>query len=173
MLTIPHYLFFHTIYYFKDVQGHFWYPILLLSPFIIFCPHVSKYPIICSHIYCYSNISLTPPCHYVYCDMKWRLEPTGHVTFICTFLFNVVFMTSSVAPSVKSLQYGRIPWARVRKSVEEATTYKPEGMDTLIWGLIVGKQKYPLLWTIHSNICWIVKSIFNKFGWSCLGYIPF
>ena len=42
LLIIPNYLLFHTLQYFKDVQFHFGYPILLLSPIIIFCPHVFK-----------------------------------------------------------------------------------------------------------------------------------
>ena len=55
LLIIPNYLLFHTLQYFKDVQCHFWYPILLLSPFIIFCPHVFKIP-----YHLFAHISLTP-----------------------------------------------------------------------------------------------------------------
>ena len=45
----------------KMSNANFWYPISLLSPFIIF------YPLICSHVYCYSNISLTPRGQYHQC----------------------------------------------------------------------------------------------------------
>ena len=99
LLIIPNYLLFHTLQYFKDVQFHFWYPILLLSPIIIFSPHVLKYPIICSPTYCYSNISLTPPCFFsfilpfIWCFLPLLLGlvfgvwPPFSKKFICLLLF--------------------------------------------------------------------------------------
>ena len=68
LLIIPNYLLFHTLQYFKDVQCHFFIPyVTLKSIYNNLCPCFQKYPIICSHVYCYSNISLTPRANTILC----------------------------------------------------------------------------------------------------------
>ena len=92
LLIIPNYALFHTLQYFKDVQCHFWYPILLLSPIIIFSPQVFKIPYhLFAHILLLQHITYPPtrlrgdrkakcwtvrePIDYSWvCERQWKMK---------------------------------------------------------------------------------------------------